>query len=304
MQDKMSANARLAHNAEQTSKKPTQVKAGLDNRKSILHDSRFLGGASCSNIELWLQARSKLPPKGVPALGNYDMDSIGCGGSVTSKGWKEIHDPSSQELKIKLFYLPNMASNCLPSRRIQLEGEDSLHLSDSLREIADLDGFKGALNTLREAMQSALPWNRSISAICGFMVNTDYLREDLQGHQRRAQILAEFTDYILGRNALNWENKQAFVSSDEMAHIWANWKGKRSALFVSKEKTEKKATQQKPRVNDKVRDICKRYNAGVCPKQTDTDCKTFFGSKLRHVCNKFLINGGICEKNHPRKDHK
>ncbi len=91
-----------------------------------------------------------------------------------------------------------------------------------------------------------------------------------------------------------------------MAHTWANWKGKRSALFMSKDKTVKdqKKFEFKFKPNDKVKDICKRFNAGVCPKQSDPDCKTFFGNKLRHVCNKFTGNGNVCEKNHARKDHK
>ena len=260
MHEKMSTNAKLAYNASQALQLPTQVKAGQDNRKTILHEGRFLGGACCSNQDLWLQGRSLLPSKGVAALGNYDMDSIGCGGSVTPRGWNEIHNPGSQELKIRLFYLPNVANSSLSAKKVQLDnGEDSLSIGESLKEIADLDGFKGALNTLREAMQTALPWNRSISAISGFMVNTDYLREDLMGNIRRAQILAEFTDYILGRNALNWENGQSFVTSDEMAHIWANWKGKRSALFMTRERIDKDKKMPKFKPNDKVKDICKRF---------------------------------------------
>ncbi len=304
LKDKMSVNAKLAHNASQAVKCPAQVKAGLDDRKSLLHEGRFLGGASCSNTELWQRGRAVIDSNGVPAFGNYDMDSIGCGGCVTPRGWREIHNPSSQELKIKLFYLPNVANSGLSTKRVQLEeGSDSVSIGESMREIADLDGFKCALNTFREAMHSALPWNRSVSAIVGFMVNTDYLREDLHGNNRRAQILAEFTDYILGRNALNWDNCQPFVTTDEMAHIWANWRGKRAALFNNREKADRKPqTAKKP--FEKTRDVCKRYNAGVCPKQADKECVTAFGSKLRHVCNKFLGRDSICEKYHPRKDHK
>lgn len=305
LKDKMGVNARLAFNASEALKHPTQVKAGQDNRKSILHMGRFLGGASCSNTELWQQGRSTLPPTGVPAFGNYDMDTIGCGGCVTPRGWKELHDPSSQELKIRLFYMPNVANSGLSAKKVHLEeGEDALSIGQSMKEIADLDGFKGALNTLREAMHSALPWNRSVSAIVGYMTNTDYLREDLQGNSRRAQILAEFTDYILGRNALNWENSQPFVTTDEMAHIWANWRGKRIALFTKEKDRPSDKRQGKSRNFEKTRDICKRYNAGVCPKQSEKSCTTAFGSKLRHVCNRFMGSNGVCEKEHPRKDHK
>ena len=81
----------------------------------------------------------------------------------------EIHNPASQELKLKFFHLPNVANSGLPNKK----GEDG-EGGDSLREIADLESYKVALFTAREAMASALPWNRSISAVMGLMVNTNY----------------------------------------------------------------------------------------------------------------------------------
>ena len=69
----------------------------------------------------------------------------------------EIHNPASQEMKLKFFHLPNVANSGLSSKKTEeVEG------GDSLREIADLESYKVALNTAREAMASALPWNRSV----------------------------------------------------------------------------------------------------------------------------------------------
>ena len=62
-------------------------------------------------------------------------------------------------------------------------------------------GFKSALHIAGEAMHSALPWNRSISALQGFMVNSNYCQADLGQNTRRAAILTEFSDYVFGRNA-------------------------------------------------------------------------------------------------------
>ena len=107
------------------------------------------------------------------ALGNYDLNAVGCGGCVTPKGWLEIHNPASQELKLKLFHMPNMGGAATKKQ----EGESGV---ESLKEIGDLDSFKIALNTAREAMASALPWNRSISALVGLMLNTNYLSEDFR----------------------------------------------------------------------------------------------------------------------------
>ena len=59
------------------------------------------------------------------------------------------------------------------------------------------------------------------------MVNTNYLSEDLGGNPKRAAILTEFADYVFSRNGLNWENSQAFLTTDELSHVWINWKTKR-----------------------------------------------------------------------------
>lgn len=303
MTDKMTISSRLAMNAEYSRKNPVQVAGGLDNRREVLHEGRFLGGASCPMADLWQRGREVVGPKGPKAIGNYDMDAVGCGGCVTAKGWSLLHDPSSQDLRIKHFYLPNVAGTSLSSKRVTIgdSGED-FSIGDSLKEINDLDGYRGALNVMREAMASVMPWNRSISAIVGYMCNTNYLQSDLSNNPKRACILAEFTDYVLGRNALNWDNGQSFITTDEMAHIWGNWKGKRLALFTTKEKVDTKKGGGK--FGDRKKDdICRKYNAKVCAKQTEKECATFLGSKLRHVCNKFMPGGAFCGKDHPRADH-
>ena len=300
--EKLGTNTKLAMNMQNLIKKPTQVEGGRDNRKSVLHPARFLGGTCCSNTALWLEAKKVLGEKGTTPLGNYDLDSLGCGGSVTPKGWQEIHNPASQELKLKLFHLPNVANSGMQAKRVNLDGgEDGLSIGDSLKEISDLDSFKMALNTMREAMSSALPWNRSISAIVGLMMNTNYMQEDLGGNLKRSVILTEFTDYVLGRNALSWENGQPFLTTDELSHVWANWKGKRGGYFSSKysEKTKKGGIQDKRVLSD----VCRKYNTGDCPHQKDKDCKSSWGKTLRHVCNKFVAGGKICGKDHSRKDH-
>jgi len=307
MADKMTVSSRLAADVQELVKNLTLVKGGTDNRRNLLHEGRFLGGAACSMADTWIKGKEAVGPSGPLPIGNYDLDAVGCGGCVTAKGWQEVHNPGSQELRIRQFYLPNVAGSSLSARKITVgdTGED-INIGDNLKEINDLEGFKGALNVLREAMASALPWNRSVSSICGYMCNTNFLQTDLGNNQKRAMILAEFTDYILGQNALNWDNNQPFITTDEMAHIWSNWKGKRAALFFTKDRTDNRHDNrkggQRPGQSGKS-DICRKYNAKICAKQTDKECVTFFGTKLRHVCNKYLTAGGMCGKDHPRADH-
>jgi len=303
---KMQTSARLTMNAQQLVTSPIPIPAGLDDRRDILHFARFLGGASCSAQALWLKAREALGAKGVVALGNYDLDSVGCGGCVTPKGWLELHNPSSTELKLKLFHMPNVGGSALAARKVSIIDDSSaISVRDEMSEVADLESFRSALNALREAMASALPWNRSVSAIIGFMINSSYCGSDLGANPKRGPILTEFVDYILGRNALNWENGQPFLSTDDLSHVWATWKGKRASSFQLQKQDKSKNPQTQPlqRVKD---DICRRFNSPTgCPNKADS-CKTFYGTKLRHVCNVYLSGGRgkKCEKDHSRVNHK
>jgi hypothetical protein len=96
--------------------------------------------------------------------------------------------------------MPNVGGAAAPGRKISLDDCDTaLSIGETLREIADMDAYRAALNTAREAMIAALPWNRSISAICGFMQNTNYCTADMTQNNKRAAILTEFTDYCFSR---------------------------------------------------------------------------------------------------------
>ena len=292
--DKLGTNSKLARNALKVSRNPATVEKGKDNRKDILHPARVLGGASCSLTDQWNEARRNIGEEGVVPLGNYDLDSVGCGGCVTPRGWTELHNPASQDLKLKWFHLPNVASSGLSSKKS--DGED-----DSVKEIADLESFKMALNTAREAMASALPWNRSVSAIVGLMQNTSYLQEDLAGNPKRAAVLTEFVDYVFSRNGLNWENNQPFLTTDELTHVWGNWRSKRGITSkpAEKPKKDKEFSNQKKLQNE----VCRTYNLRICNKQGDKECKSPFGKTLKHVCNKYLPGGKMCLKEHTRLDH-
>jgi hypothetical protein len=69
------ADDRLAHNRSNIG--VISVDMGLDDRTNVLHDGRFLPGANCSVVKLWLAARARTPLHGAPPLGNYDMACVG-----------------------------------------------------------------------------------------------------------------------------------------------------------------------------------------------------------------------------------
>ena len=81
--EKLGVNSRLAQNAKKAARNPVVVQEGRDNCKDLLHPARFLGGASCSLTEQWSAPRGTIGESGVLALGNYDLDAVGCGGCVT-----------------------------------------------------------------------------------------------------------------------------------------------------------------------------------------------------------------------------
>ncbi len=297
---KLEPDAKLAQNVELCASTPTVVIEGLDNRKSTLHEARFLGGAACSAQTIWLKARELLGNEGVPALGGYDMDAVGCGGSVTPKGWLELHNPASTNVSLKMFHMANVSSVGISSKKLADQDKENSS-GDSLREICDLEDFKSAMFALREAMAMALPWNKTISAIQGFLNITNYCRSDLEGHGNRAAILTAFVNYVLGRNALNWQNKQHFISTNEMLHVWTTWYGQQPVSVLQPRKQTQQQQTSKGR-GDKS-DICRRFNSGTCPTK-GAECRTFYGKTLRHLCNAVTSSGKTCGLPHPRMDHK
>ena len=99
--EKLSANR---DNMEATN---IRVCEGIDNRWSNLHPARFLPGAACSAVKLWLRAREVLDGSKIPAISFYDMASVGLAWYVTPKGWSIIHDPGNSNLQLRLFSINN-----------------------------------------------------------------------------------------------------------------------------------------------------------------------------------------------------
>ena len=115
-------------------------------------------------------------------------------------------------------------------------------------------------------------------------------------------MLTEFTDYIFGRNALNWENHQSFLTTDELTHVWSNWRTKRGITATPKSQEQKKKKEESSN-KKQIADVRRLYKAKACKQQADKECKSAWGRTLRHFCNKFLPAGKVCLKDHPRCEH-
>ncbi len=61
-------------------------------------------------------------------------------------------------LNLKFFHMGNVGGGAAASKRLCLEDDSAAFtVGDSLKEIMDLEEFKRALSTAREAMSYALP---------------------------------------------------------------------------------------------------------------------------------------------------
>jgi hypothetical protein len=77
---------KLAQNKSNLGSKFYEVKAGRDSRWSELHPARFLPGVACTAVKEFMMARDVIGLNSPPAVGCYDMTSVGIGGYVTPKG--------------------------------------------------------------------------------------------------------------------------------------------------------------------------------------------------------------------------
>jgi hypothetical protein len=77
---------KLAQNKSNLGGKFYEAKAGSDNRWTELHPARFLPGVACTAVKEFTVARDVIGLNSPPAVGCYDMTSVGMGGYVTPKG--------------------------------------------------------------------------------------------------------------------------------------------------------------------------------------------------------------------------
>jgi len=305
---------KMAKNLEDLRANPVQFQAGLDDRCENLHDARFAGGAVCLLQKYWLDARERLGLAGVTPLSGYDFETVGIAGSITSKGLWEMHNPANPHLKLKYFSSSNVGSASLSSRRITLaENDQAVDINESLRDLVHMADFKAALGVVTKAMTIVLHWNHSVSAIHGFMENSNYCHDRTRSwpDRERASELTAFVDHIFHTNSRKWVAKQHFLSAPELRTAFESWLGSRPASRTSlvaaaapaaeaQLKTDgqkKQWTRAKNWYNNKSGsggsgnnnnfssgnysagssssgpDLCKRYNAGFCKNAHDS-CTT------------------------------
>ena len=263
---------------------------------TTLHPARFLPGAGCSAVKMWLRAREVLDGTKAAAISIYDMASIGLAGYVTPKGWAIIHDPGNSNLQLKLFSI----NNC--GQRASTKASE--YRDEELHDVAEIGELKCALRMLREAMAFALPWNKSVAAIEGFLIQNQYCSSDLDGLEKQAQILSQFINYCLRENSNRWRGHEACLTVAELRGAWSSFFGARPPALLAKAKKPYKQEKFNFKGHENYRsndyrgndswqklnpmlffdDICVMWNLGKCVKPPGT-CATKKGRLLKHVCN-------------------
>jgi hypothetical protein len=267
----------------------TEVKAGKDNRSSILHAARFLAGAACASTKLWRRARQVIGLTGHPPVGSYDLAAVGLAGYVSKKGWVEAANPASPKIRLQQFSIISCTAKSKNNSNEEKEGD-----------IQELPEFKLALRAMRVAFCFVRPWDHSILALEGFFEQTQYCEKETGSLDNRAGILTKFVNYCLGQNADRWRDGEGYLTTGELVIHWASFVGAMPLSSKSKQAKDKK--QEKTEVKRKWVDICFPWNSGNCLKAVG-DCKSAKGTNLRHVCNYIPDRSKpdvYCGKDHPR----
>lgn len=300
---------RLAANKMSLEEASISIVAGLDNRWSILHPGRFLPGAACSANKLWLTARQHIGLNGSCPVGSYDMAAIGLGGYVTSRGWCELHNPSSSKLSLRMFSINNCGA------KIAVEKSATPDV-DGLSEIAELGELKLALRTLRCAASMVMPWNFAFMALENFLIQSNFCHNDVGSIDRQGIILMKFTDYVIKENSNKWRDCEPFLDASRLKGTWDSFWSAQPMATVSTKKCLQEAKQKGNMQSQQKRavkhdrdwvDICFAWNVGKCLRPANM-CFAARGTPLRHVCN-FIANKSkpneYCAKDHARVDfHK
>jgi uncharacterized membrane protein YgcG len=177
---------------------------------------------------------------GVTPLSGYDTDALGISGCVTSRGWLEIHNPANPHLKLKYFSSSNVGSTALSSRRFTLaDGENSVDINESFKELMHMEDLKSAVHTLMKAMSLALPWNYSVSALESFLFGSTYCHDRTSHWPNRAKELSDFVDHVLHSNARRWATRQHFLDVTTLRPIFETWVASRPAGRLIATDTEK-----------------------------------------------------------------
>ena len=310
---------KLQKNHEKCKSKPVQVKSGEDNRADILHEARFLGGHTCKNAEIWIQARKKIGITGLDPIAHYDIDSVGMNDRINSTIWAALHNPGSRELSIRMLSFEALKAAM---------GNDDKDATSPKKDFETTNELKIALATLRLATHFIHPWNFSVATLEFFLVSVSFGERDIPDVSERLKFVCEFIDTILLRNAQAWDDSNEFWKQEKIANKWISdlatkipksegggGLGKTENQNKGGNKQKQKNSPQKGQNQTKTpfkrvfvpTGVCRRYNLNVCPNQADATCNAPWDAStvLKHACcHQNPLTKAFCLGKHTLSEHK
>ena len=328
LKDLLSANSEYL-------KKPQHQGSHVDDSEHLLCPVRLDRYPRTSISDFMAAAKQILKPGGVKPTKDYDMEFFGLSGSITDRGWYEIHNPGSEMMNLKMFSRANsgVASDSSRASFSLLHSGEGVGITESLVEISSMVDFKEALRCYITASYMAVPWYPAPIALLNFLETNNYFKS-LFPEKELASVLTKFTNETMHKNAKAWQSHNSPpLSAESLLLSWHFFLSRNTSvnssifspqtpLRTSVDGYTKPAYQKNPQQEraytipklfpQKTNDqefkkaanlgICFRYNLGRCPKQADQSCKVTPRDgdpvqTLKHVCLK-------CGKKHPEKDHK
>jgi hypothetical protein len=228
------------------------------------------------------------------------MAAVGLGGFISPRGWVELANPASTKMSLRLFNI----NNC--SRKIgrKSEGDDDTGLKD----FSELGKFQLALRTIRTAASFIMPWNFSFTALENFLINSRFCKDNLGEVENKAQILTQFTDYVLSENAAKLRDNELCLIAGELKNTWSAFFSARPQSACVKKDSSKRDLQSSKKPSSKGSkklpfiDVCYNWNKGTCNKPAGT-CFSIRGNPLRDVCDLRTDPNNLtspCGQNHRR----
>jgi hypothetical protein len=201
---------------------PTEIRASTDIRHTQIHPARYLPGAVLTLQQHWPNARRKWGPDGVDTLLGYDMDALGYSGCITARGWDALHHPGSYAISLKLFTIANVGRAATGMKSLNAIKESGFVVSDSLKELSNMQEVRNALENLCTAASLAAPWNFSFKMLATFLRSTNNMEAQLVAY-KKAPIIAAFVDNVLHCNVQKWLADADFYDLPALELLWRNW---------------------------------------------------------------------------------
>jgi len=181
----------------------------------------------------------------------------------------------------------------------------------NLKEFENFQDLRMSIVAIESAIHMIMPWNLSFKTLAIFLHSIEFGENLPASKQAKLVFVSDFADEVLSANADAWDNKTAFLSSHEIS---AKWNSETALKFTGAAKRVERPEQKKD--NKRRKDfpsemnppnfLCKRFNMGICDKETETHPSPWSNDKiLKHACSFYLNDQKkFCLKKHSKLNHE